>query len=277
MICFAAAKHATTYLTNPTVTKASPMSVSNLLAPGPDSQTVLDEATVRYEDASRPRTPPVYETSWSANAKCRQRDHQSDAEPRPLLSPAKLASSGESTFEDMLSVLKLQSSAVTSSSLALQQQMFDGYGSRGFPYHSAQMWPICCCNPSIRSSRDQQLLDVPSLGKHASVPLYPACNCCCGWHDGFAGGMRKPRGDGTSAGCSRESSYAEADFIDACLSSVTHCACATPAELLHPWTYGFGTQPIPHQDVLLGYGNDWDVAGEQLDLVVFQHPHFLNR
>jgi hypothetical protein len=37
----------------------------------------------------------------------------------------------------------------------------------------------------------------------------------------------------------------------------------TPAAPLPQWTYGFGAQHIPQQDIVLGNGDGWGVAGEQ--------------
>ncbi|KZL67937.1 hypothetical protein CI238_12909 [Colletotrichum incanum] len=262
---------------------ASRISIPNLLTPDLAMQTVPAEVEFRSENASRPQTPPQQDTSLSTN----DTRHQTDVEPcsdttsqatavHSLLSPAKLTSSGEPTLKDMFSVQMLQPSTITSSSLALQQQMFDGYGSLSPPDYSTQMLPPCCCNSFInflffKSLCDQQLLDTASLGNYDPAFPSPTCNYYCGWHPDYTSGVRKPLEDGASSGYFVERSLPETCFTGACLSTGVFIQ-DPPVELSQTWTHGFDVQPVPPQALVLGNGDNWDVAGEQNGLITVPEP-----
>ncbi|KZL67122.1 hypothetical protein CT0861_03256 [Colletotrichum tofieldiae] len=229
---------------------------TDVLMPDLTMHTVPAEAEVRSDNASRPQTPPQKGMSLLTN----DTRHQTDVEPcsvttshatavHSLLSPAKLTSSGQPTLKDMFSVQMLQPSTVTSSSLALQQQMFDGYGSLGPPDYSVQMLPTCCCNsfinfPFFESLCDQQLLDISSLGNYDPAFLSPTCNYYGGWHFDYASGVCDPLENGASSSYFMESPLPEAYLTGACLGSVVSVH-DTPVELIQPWTYGLDGQPVP--------------------------------
>ncbi|WQF77130.1 hypothetical protein CDEST_02144 [Colletotrichum destructivum] len=266
----------------------SRISIPNLLTPDLAMQTVPAEVDVRSGNPSRPQTPPQKDMSLSTNGIYHQQDVESCSEAamrttevHSLLPPAKLTSSGNPTWKDVFSVHMLQPSTITSASMALQQQMFDGYGSLGLPGYSLQMVPPCCCDSSINfllltSLCDQQLLDSPSLGNYEPAFLHPTYNSYYGWHPGYASGMCKPLENGASNGYFMESPYPEAYLTGASLSSAVFVD-DTTVELFQPWTYGLDAQPVQQQDFVLGNGDSWNVIGGQNGSITDSAPSFSGR
>ncbi|KAK2052404.1 hypothetical protein LY76DRAFT_671155 [Colletotrichum caudatum] len=214
----------------------SRISIKNLVASNPVTHTTLDKTEARLEGTFRLQTPPAHDTSSTTNIQHHQAGRQEDVESclgttkhamevPSLLSPAKLSSSGETNFDDMFWVHMLQYSAVTSSSMALQEQMFEGCGRPVPASYSAQICSICY-NASMSGTGN--LLE-----------------------------------GGRSSGYCVESTQLKDEFTHRYPRGVDYFAYASTVEPLQLWTHGFAAQPISQQNVVSGKGEDSAVAGEQ--------------
>ncbi|KAK2728875.1 hypothetical protein CKAH01_10703 [Colletotrichum kahawae] len=252
------------------------ISIQDLVIPDPVKHTVLDEPEVCLEDVFRPQTPSAHDTSSTNIQHHRMRQDvewcpgiRSNAMPiNRLLPPAKIISSGEPTLDDIFSVYTLQSTAVTSSSMALQKEMFRGRGIPSPAIYPVQSCPACLYNSfmstySWGSLCDQQHLDISVPVTCRSAWLCPTYLYFCGWHPGCGSGAGDLLENCMSSGYCVDSTHLEAGLNHGCLTGAPDLGYATQAEPLQPWAYGFGGQPIPQQDFVLESGKHWGVAGEQ--------------
>ncbi|KAL0930293.1 uncharacterized protein CTRU02_214368 [Colletotrichum truncatum] len=267
---------------------ASRISIPNLLTSNMDTQTVsAEEVEVRPEAVCRPHTPPAEDLPLPTNITCHQIDVESPdttshaTSVRQLLASIKLTSTGEPTLEDMYA-MQAQSSAVTDFSMALQQQMFDGFGSLGPQDYLSHMLPppYCCssfeCPLSLKSLGDQQLLAIPSLDNYNPDFILPNYNYYCGWCPGCASSVCEPLGDSALGSYVMDSSCAEAYFTGAILGSGVSGVSGkyTSVEPFQPGHYGSDAQHVGQMDVLLGNGDNWDVSGDQRGLLTVPTPFF---
>ncbi|KXH62154.1 hypothetical protein CNYM01_14135 [Colletotrichum nymphaeae SA-01] len=229
----------------------------SLVTSSPTTPTFLDETEAFPEESVGPHTPPADAMSPSTGIQCQQADMESYTRTTSqasaacsLLSPAQLTSSGLPTFDDMVSVSTRQSSDVTSSSMALQEQMFSGCGDGHFASNTAQMCPICLHTAFMNSGG----CDPPFL--------YPALNCYCGWYAGCGSCVFKPVEHDISNGCYTESSQLQTGYTGGYLMNAAESAHDVPDKLLYQWAYGLDGQPIPQQGFVLENGGDWGVAGD---------------
>ncbi|KAK1688970.1 hypothetical protein BDP55DRAFT_629501 [Colletotrichum godetiae] len=222
-------------------------SIQYLLAPTAATPTLLDETKAVQEDMVGPHTSPAAAMSPSINFQRQQADVELYSDIRghstsacSLLSPAKLTSSGQPTFDDMVSVYTRQSSDVTSSSMALQEQMFSGYhnvGSAGLLAHSAVYDPAF---------------------------LYAAHDCYCGWYAGCGICVFKPVEHSIPSGSCTESSHLQTGFTDGYLTNAADSSHAIYDEPLSPWVYDLDGRPISQQGFVLGNVDDGGVIGENV-------------
>ncbi|KAK1673336.1 hypothetical protein BDP55DRAFT_717214 [Colletotrichum godetiae] len=171
----------------------------------------------------------------------------------------------------MVSVYTRQSSDVTSSSMALQEQMFSGYHNVGSAGISAQMCPICLhtafMNPSpcfLRSMCGQQCFDVSGSAVYDPAFLYAAHDCYCGWYAGCGICVFKPVEHSIPSGSCTESSHLQTGFTDGYLTNAADSSHAIYDEPLSPWVYDLDGRPISQQGFVLGNVDDGGVIGENV-------------
>ncbi|KAL0930287.1 uncharacterized protein CTRU02_212487 [Colletotrichum truncatum] len=269
------------------------ISISDLLTPAAlDMETNTAKRELRSEDAPRLLTPPAVDTPLLTDSINHHADSETyhsnttghNTDVRQLLPPAKLISTGEPTLEDMFAVQALQPSFVTSSSMALQQQMFDDFGSLGLHDNSHQMLAPFCYNSFIDFSFtkpfcNHELGDIDSTANHEPVFLSPSCSYYWGCHPDYIGDAYNLLDDGRSGGYVMDSvhpgAYLTSDFLASAPIHNTLGGSFQPQA--QSYDYGIGAQSVTQQGFVFRNDDNSDIAGEENEPAIVAVPSFLGQ